>query len=411
MSSASSRSPPPASERVRHAEQLRSDLTLRLQYARVKHAQARPRHSVAELENLNFSQFSQQAEERKRQRLDSLLAKLQQSMDGAEECTEDRSSWRTISWPENDTKDALPRSQGGDTTEVEDREDEEAPTPPPIYDCSFGEPFTSIPFLAICPPKVTDPAGSRESSVATEVEELCDNRDSLSLNPQQFEANAYFTSLGTQVYPQADQLDLPEQSASASSGTMSYLKQKLSSPFTSSHPIMTTLAPASSVSSLTLPAVTCAPSAPSLSSSMPSSSNSSSRSLGLSTQVSFSALPPPPPLPFSEQTSYSQQQRARTKTFDLFSSSQEAATSSDLDERHSVKRPRLDRGDSERGGRGRPVSYAASALDALAFAPVDPAPGTGTVPLQQSLLASTCTSTSTSDNEAEDTELEEESQD
>jgi len=233
---------------------------------------------------------------------------------------ERKDQWEEMEWfaPYDEAQD---RDQG-----VE--EDEEPPTPSPIYD---APPSLPLPYLAICPAKPPSPATTtRGSSVETVVEDTQEaafgslqprdeDEDDESADysildpsePQTYTATELMLSLqhGTSF----TSINTQETSASSRSNSTrsSLLPHKHDSPFSANHPLTTTLAPATSVSSLSLPAV-LEPLPLQLPSSQTSSSqqsNSQSNSFPISSQASFSALPPPPPLPFSDQPISSQQER------------------------------------------------------------------------------------------------------
>lgn len=177
---------------------------------------------------------------------------------------ERKDQWEEMEWfaPYDEAQD---RDQG-----VE--EDEEPPTPSPIYD---APPSLPLPYLAICPAKPPSPATTtRGSSVETVVEDTQEaafgslqprdeDEDDESADysildpsePQTYTATELMLSLqhGTSF----TSINTQETSASSRSNSTrsSLLPHKHDSPFSANHPLTTTLAPATSVSSLSLPAV------------------------------------------------------------------------------------------------------------------------------------------------------------
>ncbi|GAA5894306.1 uncharacterized protein JCM6883_003781 [Sporobolomyces salmoneus] len=307
---------PTPSERAAQAKEFEHRLKTRLQYAAVKAAQSRPLHSSTELANLTDNPFKRQAEARQREKTQAVVEKVREGnrIEEDEEQIEEKDRWETLEWFQ--PVDEQPKESAGQQEEEEDDDLESVPTPSPIFDL----PPQEVPYLAICPSK--PPSNTREDSVDTVVEgaaEEPDNASSFSgfeTDHQAFHATELMLSLrhGTSFTESHDPDADPEPSMmnTSRSHVASLLPHKHDSPFSASHPITTTLAPATTTFSLVLPSVLDAPlldgsSAPS--SQETDSQNKNSSSFPISSQASFSALPPPPPLPFSDQPISSQQER------------------------------------------------------------------------------------------------------
>ncbi|GAA5979736.1 hypothetical protein JCM5350_002031, partial [Sporobolomyces pararoseus] len=299
---------------------LREGLRTRLQYAAVKVSQSRTNHSVQELSNINFNPFARQARVRRAAKTNEVVEKLREhnqveSEDFEGESIQKRVEWDELEWFEPYDKDREAKETVIAEEEEGEQDDQDSvPTPSPIYDL----PRQDVPYLAICPAK--PPSSTRGSSVDTVVEATQDealrhdrregNKGSLSeleTDPQTYTATELMLSLrhGTSFTSSSND----SQAATSTRSTVSalLLPHKHDSPFSAHHPLTTTLAPATSANSLSLPAVFDA--FPTTASSQTSSQNSNPHSFPISSQASFSALPPPPPLPFSDQPISSQQER------------------------------------------------------------------------------------------------------
>lgn len=217
-----------------------------------------------------------------------------------------RDVWRDTPWFE--PYDGPPRPP------VVGQSRSDQPIPPSLVDLP-------APFLAICPAKPPSNRSQsvRGSSVDTVVEETQDEalhsflpRDapepSLAptddYDPQAFTASELMLSLrhGTSFSTLSRDTTASSSCArSTDSGVL--LRHKHDSPFSATRALATTLAPASSSTTLTIPSVVESVQP------LPSLSQTSTRSelRTISSHASFSALPPPPPLPFApDQPSSSQ---------------------------------------------------------------------------------------------------------
>ncbi|GAA5967213.1 hypothetical protein JCM3765_001739 [Sporobolomyces pararoseus] len=312
---------PTPSERAAEANELKERLKTRLQYAVVKVSQSRTNHSVQELSNINFNPFAQQATARRmvktNQAVENLREHSQVGMEEIEgESIQKRGNWAELESFEPYDRDREDRINATVEEKEHGEEDDQdsVPTPSPIYDL----PPQDVPYLAICPAK--PPSSTRGSSVDTVVEETQEEalqrhrqgEDDLPFaahetDPQTYTATELMLSLRHGTSFTSSSNDSQTVSSTRSTVSSLLLPHKHDSPFSAHHPITTTLAPATSVSSLSLPAVF--EPFPPPASSQNSSQNSNSHSFPISSQASFSALPPPPPLPFSDQPISSQQER------------------------------------------------------------------------------------------------------
>lgn len=288
--------------------------------AAVKVAQSRPYHSSTELANLNDNAFRKQSEARRAARAETVIKNTEGGTRASAEGDHDRAQvedrWQSSEWFEPYDEEGRTAKPGLGERDEDDLES--VPTPPPIYDL----PPQNVPFLAICPAK--PPSHSRASSVDTVVEETQEEAlesvqrrerpkvtgpDAVESDRQTFTASELMLSLRHGTSFTSSQMDRTSSSASGSNAS-SLLPHKRDSPFSAHHPVATTLAPATTSFSLSLPAVLEPNSLPIRADSpVPSSQSSTSRSFPISSQASFSALPPPPPLPFSDHPISSQQER------------------------------------------------------------------------------------------------------